>query len=73
MCWWDPWWGYYCGTTVPTKTETDLSYMAGVGLRWVSPSTFFLRGLVARQWIDVGGGIGSPAVTAYRIDLGFKF
>jgi opacity protein-like surface antigen len=73
VCWWDPWWGYYCGTTVPTKSETDLSYMAGAGVRWDAQRTFFLRGFVARQWLDVGGGLGTPSFTQYRIDIGFKF
>jgi Outer membrane protein beta-barrel domain len=73
FCWYDPWWGYYCGTTVPTKNETYFSYMAGAGVRWDSPQSFFLRGLVARQWLDVGGGIGTPEFTQYRIDIGWKF
>lgn len=73
VCWWDPWWGYYCGTTVPTKSEIDLSYMAGAGLRWDARRSFFLRGFVARQWLQVGGSVGTPAVTQYRIDLGFRF
>jgi opacity protein-like surface antigen len=73
ICWWDPWWGYYCGTDVPTKDETYFSYMAGAGLRWDSPGGFFLRGLVARQWVDVGDGIGTPGFTQYRIDLGWRF
>jgi opacity protein-like surface antigen len=73
VCWWDPWWGYYCSTSVPTKDDTYLSYMAGAGLRWDSQGSFFLRGLAAIQWIDVGGGIGTLDVTQYRIDVGFKF
>jgi opacity protein-like surface antigen len=73
FCWYDPWWGYYCGTSVPTKDDTYFSYMAGVGLRWDSPGSFFLRGMVAEQWIDVGGQVGSPGVVFYRIDIGFKF
>jgi len=73
VCWWDPWWGYYCGTTVPTKSETDLSYMGAAGLRWDATRTFFVRGFVAKQWVDVGGGLGTPGLTQYRIDLGFKF
>jgi opacity protein-like surface antigen len=73
VCWYDPWWGYYCGTSVPTKDDTYLSYMAGAGLRWDSPGSFFLRGLVARQWIDVGGGAGTPSVTQYRVDIGWRF
>jgi opacity protein-like surface antigen len=73
VCWWDPWWGYYCGTSVPTKDDTYFSYMAGVGLRWDSQGSFFVRGLAAIQWLDVGGGVGTLDVTQYRIDVGFKF
>jgi opacity protein-like surface antigen len=72
VCWWDPWWGNYCGTSVPTKDDVYLSYMAGVGVRWDSQRSFFLRGLVAIQWIDVGGGVGTLDVTQYRIDIGFR-
>jgi opacity protein-like surface antigen len=73
VCWFDPWWGYFCGTSVPTKDDTYLSYMAGAGLRWDAPGSFFLRGLVARQWVDVGNGAGTPGITQYRIDLGWRF
>jgi opacity protein-like surface antigen len=73
VCWWDPWWGYYCGTTVPTKNETDLSYLAAAGLRWDAERTFFLRGFVARQWVQVGGEVGAVGTTQYRIDIGFRF
>ena len=72
-CWYDPWWGYYCGTTVPTKDDTYFSYMAGAGVRWDSQGSFFLRGMVAEQWLDVGGQVGTPGVVFYRIDIGFKF
>jgi opacity protein-like surface antigen len=73
VCWWDPWWGYYCGSYVPTKTETYFTYSASAGLRWDFPQSFFLRALAARQWLDVGGDIGQPDVTQYRIDIGFRF
>jgi opacity protein-like surface antigen len=69
-CWVDPWWGTYCGT--PTKSNSYFSYNGGIGLRWDVNREFFLRGVAARQWIDVGGATGSPAVNQYRIDLGFK-
>jgi len=72
-CWWDPWWGYYCGTYVPTKTSTNFSYMAGAGVRWDANRSFFVRGLVDREWIDAGGDLGTPWVDQYRIDFGFKF
>jgi opacity protein-like surface antigen len=73
VCWWDPWWGYYCGTYLPTKTSTDLSYLAAAGLRWDLDRNMFLRGLIGRMWIDVGGALGTPWVDQYRIDIGFKF
>ena len=70
QCWVDPWWGTYCGT--PTKSNTYFSYNAGAGLRWDVNRSFFMRGVVTRQWIDVGGGTGSPAFDQIRIDFGFK-
>lgn len=73
-CWYDPWyWNYVCTTGYPTKNDTYFSYMGGIGLRWDSPGSFFIRGLAAKQWIDIGGGIGTQDVTQYRIDIGFKF
>jgi len=31
-CWWDPWWGYVCTTTYPTKTKSAFSYQATLGV-----------------------------------------
>ncbi|HVY05653.1 MAG TPA: outer membrane beta-barrel protein [Burkholderiales bacterium] len=73
VCWYDPWWGYYCGPVVPTKSDTYFSYNAGVGVRWDAPQSLFVRGLVSQQWIDVGGGVGQPSFTQFRIDIGARF
>lgn len=70
VCWWDPYWGQYCGPTVPTKSDVYWSYGAGLGLRWESKGAFFMRALVSEQWIDVGDDVGSPSFTIFRIDLG---
>jgi len=73
-CWWDPWTGLtYCGTYYPTRTDSYFSYLAGAGVRWDSPQSFFLRGVVLQQYLDVGGAVGTLDTTQYRIDLGFKF
>ncbi|MFN0038866.1 MAG: outer membrane beta-barrel protein [Burkholderiales bacterium] len=73
VCWYDPWWGYYCGPVYPTRSDTYFSYNAAVGLRWDSREKWFLRGLVGKQWLDVGGDVGTPSITNYRFDLGFRF
>jgi opacity protein-like surface antigen len=71
VCWYDPWWGYYCSQ--PTRTAYDVSYSGALGVRWEIDRSIFLRALANRTWIDVGGSLGTPWVDQYRIDIGFKF
>lgn len=72
-CWYDPWWGQYCGPVVPTKSDVYWTYGAGLGVRWDSQGPFFMRALISEQWLDVGGSVGSPSFTIYRIDVGARF
>jgi opacity protein-like surface antigen len=71
VCWYDPWWGYACGTYVPTHSETDFSYGAALGLRWDVSRNFFVRGEAGEQWIDVGGDVGTYDSTVFRIEAGW--
>ena len=71
VCWYDPWWGYYCSQ--PTRSAYDISYSVALGLRWEIDRSIFLRALANRMWIDVGGALGTPWVDQYRFDVGFKF
>jgi len=71
VCWYDPWWGYYCSQ--PTRTAYAVSYSGALGVRWDFDRSIFMRALVNRMWIDVGGALGTPYVDQYRVDLGFKF
>lgn len=73
VCWYDPWYGYYCGSYVPTKAAYYVSYSGGLGLRWEVDRNIFLRALAIRQWLDVGGSLGQPYTDQYRFDVGFKF
>jgi len=74
-CWWYPYWGYVCGTSTPTKSSTEFTYNAGIGVRWDAPrpNSFFLRGLYNREWVDFGGYAGTLAWDQIRIDFGIKF
>ncbi|NKF20782.1 outer membrane beta-barrel protein [Solimonas marina] len=71
VCWYDPWWGYVCGSYVPTHSESDVSYGAAMGLRWDVTRTFFVRGEAGQQWIDVGGDVGTYDTTVFRIEAGW--
>jgi len=51
-CWWDPWWGYICNDYTPTKTETDVSYNVGLGVRWDISRVMALQGGYNRMWLD---------------------
>jgi opacity protein-like surface antigen len=72
VCWAYPWYGYYCTSTVPTKSTTRFSYNAGAGLRLDAGRGVF-RFLVNSQWMDFGGSYGSSNVIQYRLDIGTKF
>ena len=72
-CWYYPWWGYYCGTYVPTATQTSFSYNAGAGIRWDFSRDMFMRFGAQQQWTDYSGTTESyPANTIWRLELGFK-
>lgn len=73
VCWYDPWYGYYCGSVVPTKDETDFSYGVGAGVRWDVTELFFMRGVVNKNWIQASGDIGTPGFLSYGLDLGLRF
>lgn len=73
ICWYDPWWGYICDTSVPTKTSTSFSYGTMLGLRFDITEDVFLRGSVGKQWIDYDNTTGTPDFTSYRFDIGFMF
>ena len=73
VCWWDPWWGYYCGSYVPTRSAYYVSYSGGAGLRWEVDRNIFLRAVAIRQWIDASSSLGTVWADQYRFDVGFKF
>ena len=71
-CWWDPWYGYVCSSYTPTKTEYDVSYHAGVGLRWDINERFALQGSYNKTWIDIHKAQGVPDLDVYRIEIIFR-
>ncbi len=72
VCWWDPWWGYYCGPYAQTYTTSELSYGADLGLRFDITSKVFLKGSVGKSYIDFDKSSTSD-FTVYKFIVGFSF
>jgi len=72
VCWWDPWWGYYCGPYARTYTTSDFSYGADLGLRFDITNKVFIKGSVGKTYIDLDTA-GTPDFTQYKFTIGFSF
>ena len=71
-CWYDPWWGYVCSGYVPTKTENDISYNAGIGVRFDVNRDFGLQAGYYKTWIDISKASGTPDFDMWRLDFIFR-
>ncbi|NTW59668.1 MAG: outer membrane beta-barrel protein [Nitrospirae bacterium] len=71
-CWYDPWWGYVCSSYVPTKTENDISYNAGVGVRFEANRQFALQFGYYKTWIDVSRASSTPDFDIWKLDFIFR-
>jgi opacity protein-like surface antigen len=71
-CWWDPWYGYICSSYVPTKTEDDLSYTAGLGVRFDVNRQFSMSLGYYRMWLDINKAATMPEFDNYRLDFIFR-
>jgi hypothetical protein len=70
-CWWDPWYGYVCSDGYPTKTETDMVYSLGLGVRFDLNRQFSLQPSYNKAWIDMGSR-GTPDFDVWRLDFIFR-
>ena len=73
VCWWDPWWGYYCGYDTPTLSDTVFSYEVGAGIRLDVSDRFFMRGGYSQQWLDVDRGVDTLDQGLWRFGIGWVF
>jgi opacity protein-like surface antigen len=71
-CWYDPWWGYICSSYAPTKTENDVSYSAGLGVRYDLNRQFSLQGSYNKTWIDFSKASTQPDFDLWRLDIIFR-
>ena len=70
---WDPWYGYYypCASA-QTYTSTELNYGLGIGLRYDFNRKLYMKGGVAKNYIDLNS-TNTPDFTTYQFIFGFMF
>jgi opacity protein-like surface antigen len=69
-CWYDPWWGYICDTYTPTKSETAVSYTAGVGVRIPVNRAFSVQASYNKLWLDLNNS--KPDIDGWKLDFVFR-
>ncbi|HEX2493651.1 MAG TPA: outer membrane beta-barrel protein [Steroidobacter sp.] len=68
-CWWDPWWGYYCGTWQNTRSIDEFAYGVGAGLRWDASDTISLRFAYEKHWLDLGQANSTPDFDQLKLGI----
>jgi opacity protein-like surface antigen len=72
-CWWDPWWGYYCGTYQSTRSFEELVYDVGAGIRWDVSKTMTLRLAYEKHWLDLGEATSTPGFDQIKIGIAARY
>ena len=70
-CWWDPWWGYVCGSWRPTYDRTSFSFGGAAGVRADVSRSFFLELSFNGLWIDFADD--TPFFDGIRLNVGWLF
>jgi opacity protein-like surface antigen len=72
-CWWDPWWGYICGTFQPTRNVDEFTYQAGAGVRWDFAGGYAMRLGYEKQWLDLGEASSTPSFDQFKLGVMFRY
>ena len=72
-CWWDPWYGYICGSAQPTKSVDGFAFQVGIGARWDITDILSLRLAYERHWVDLGSSGGTPSLDTGKLGITYRF
>jgi opacity protein-like surface antigen len=70
-CWWHPWWGYICGSWVPTYDRWSFSFGGAAGIRADVSRSFFLEASFNGLWINFDNS--TPVFDGIRLNIGWLF
>jgi opacity protein-like surface antigen len=72
-CWWDPWYGYWCGTFQSTRSVDQLTYNLGAGVRWdISPEITLKLGY-EKHWLDLKESDSAPGFDQIKFGIAAKY
>lgn len=73
VCYFDPWYGYYCGLAKPVFSETDFAWNTGIGLRWDVTDHLVLRAALDAGWVDYQDAKGVTGLINGVFTVGWMF
>jgi len=71
-CYYDPFYGYVCGVYETTKTSTDFTYGASIGLRYDFENKLFVKGGMGVNVVNFDSK-ETPVFTTYQLTVGSIF
>ena len=72
-CWWDPWYGYYCGVFQNTHSTNNFVYELGAGLRLDFDQGFTMRLAYQKRWLDATQAAGKPGFDQLRLNFAIRY
>ncbi len=73
VCWYDPWFGYYCGYETRTYGDDEMTLNAGLGVQVDFDKHLFSRLSYTAQWVDFDNSQDNDYYKFLRLDLGVTF
>lgn len=73
VCWWDPWWGYVCGTVQDSRSVDGFTYDLGVGLRWDIAPAYSLRLGYEKHWYDLDEATSTPDLDQFKLGFIYRY
>jgi len=72
-CWWDPWYGYICGTYQPTHNAGSLTYQVGAGVQFNFSDSFGVNLDYRETWIELQNANKTPGFGSVEALFIFRF
>jgi opacity protein-like surface antigen len=72
-CWYDPWYGYVCGTARSTKNVDGFAFQAGLGGRWDVTDAVSVKLAFERHWVELGSNGGTPYLNQIKLGASYRF